>query len=349
MREELLHAYAPRSGGPLGTAMRALARFARRVPRRELFVRPRFRGDLEAEAHNEWTLCLWAHHEGKRVSEKTGKPLKAGSIEQRVSLAKGLLSHRFGFQLAGEAPRLKSLLRQIKLRRGGTQQRAKRRGWRWRHSKKVWRRHPEVRSSARKARAEWAAVTTATQVLARGGELAAVARGDLTFHTSHGRRYARLMIRPLKKAGGPTQPKVPQYIAEQSPEDADAPDAYAALRRLAELDCWGGESEPLFSTARGVLMTTSRYRALVKRYAAMLGFDAKLFGAHSTRIGGATDLVASGEGSELLLEAKGRWGSDIGKIYARQTRKAHLAASDAMYRARGRDLEEILPAYVQAA
>ena len=66
-------------------------------------------------------------------------------------------------------------------------------------------------------------------------------------------------------------------------------------------------------------------------------------------IGGATDLVASGEGSELLLEAKGRWGSDIGKIYARQTRRAHLAASDAMYRAKGKDLEEILPSYSQAA
>ena len=88
----------------------------------------------------------------------------------------------------GEAPRLKSLLRQIKLRRGSTSQRAKRRGWRWRHSKKVWKRHPAVRSSARKARAEWASVTTATQVLARGGELASVKRRDLTFHSSRRRR-----------------------------------------------------------------------------------------------------------------------------------------------------------------
>ena len=96
-------------------------------------------------------------------------------------------------------------------------------------------------------------------------------------------------------------------------------------------------------------MTTARYRALIKRYAEKLGLPAKEFGAHSTRIGGATDLVASGEGSELLLEAKGRWGSDIGKIYARQTRRAHLAASDAMYRAKGKDLEEILPSYSQAA
>ena len=36
-------------------------------------------------------------------------------------------------------------------------------------------------------------------------------------------------------------------------------------------------------------------------------------------------------------------------IYARMTRRAHLAASDLMHGARGRDLEELLPEYVQPA
>ena len=72
-------------------------------------------------------------------------------------------------------------------------------------------------------------------------------------------------------------------------------------------------------------------------------------GAHSFRIGGATDLVATGQLSQLLLQAKGRWQSDIGRIYARMTRRAHLAASELMHHARGRDLEELLPAFTQAA
>ena len=96
-------------------------------------------------------------------------------------------------------------------------------------------------------------------------------------------------------------------------------------------------------------MTTARYRALVKRYAGMLGYAPGEFGAHSTRIGGATDLASTGAASELLLQAKGRWNSDIARIYARMTRRAHLAASDLMHAAKGRDLEELMPSFVEPA
>ncbi|KAL1519149.1 hypothetical protein AB1Y20_003409 [Prymnesium parvum] len=67
------------------------------------------------------------------------------------------------------------------------------------------------------------------------------------------------------------------------------------------------------------------------------------------RIGGATDLTSTGQVSPLLLQAKGRWASDIGQIYSRMTRRAQLAASELMYAAKGRDLEELLPDFVQAA
>ena len=155
------------------------------------------------------------------------------------------------------------------------------------------------------------------------------------------------MIRPLKKKRGPLEPKVPQYIAEQA--DADGADAYSALRRLSALPLWERGDGPLFSTAESQPMTTARFRALVKRYASALGYDPKTFGAHSARIGGATDVANSDEYSEVLLEAKGRWGSDIGKIYARMTRRTHLRASAAMYRTKGRDVEEIVPSFVQPA
>ena len=75
----------------------------------------------------------------------------------------------------------------------------------------------------------------------------------------------------------------------------------------------------------------------------------KEVGAHSPRIGGGTDLASTGQASELLLQAKGRWQSDIGRIYARMTRRMRLAASELMHKARGRDLEELLPSFTQAA
>lgn len=56
VRREMATAYAPKSKGPLGTAIRSLAKFAKVVPNRVLFKRPRVRGELAVEAHNEWTV-----------------------------------------------------------------------------------------------------------------------------------------------------------------------------------------------------------------------------------------------------------------------------------------------------
>ena len=344
VRAELSTAYAPRSAGPLGSAVRSFLKFARRVPNRELFRLPTVRGELRAESHNEWTLCLWAWYESRTVSGKTGRLLKARSVQQKISLLKGFLSHRYGFQIAGEAPRLKRMLEAFQQHDPRGAVRRKRRGLRRRHLRKLWQQAPEVRSQAEAALGEWAAVTTAWHVLARGGELAGVERSDLTFHKDRAkRRYAILMLRPLKKRKGGLEPKVPQYILEQPGEEWEP---YAALRRLA--DARMGEG-PLFRSARGAAMSTGRVRALIKRYASLLGMDPKEFGAHSARVGGAIDLTATGGASELLLQAKGRWQSDIGRIYARMTRRTQLAASALMHQARGRDLEEILPDFVQPA
>ena len=114
LRERLRTAFAPRSSGPLNTAVRSFAEFARKVPTRQLFKRPAFVGDLGVLAHNEWTLCLWAVELAGKVSRKTKRPLKIESIAQRISLFKGLLSHRYGFQVAGDAPRLGNLIKAMR-------------------------------------------------------------------------------------------------------------------------------------------------------------------------------------------------------------------------------------------
>ena len=71
-------------------------------------------------------------------------------------------------------------------------------------------------------------------------------------------------------------------------------------------------------------------------------------GAHSFRIGGASDLAEQGA-SQLLLQAKGRWAGDLGKIYARLTRRGLVRASRAMQKRGSRDLEEIYEAFAQPA
>ena len=58
----LRHAYAPRSQGPLASALRAFARFAEACPQRDLLREPRVVGDWAAAAHNEWTLILFASY-----------------------------------------------------------------------------------------------------------------------------------------------------------------------------------------------------------------------------------------------------------------------------------------------
>jgi len=349
VKAALARSYAPLSSGPLASAIRALASFARHVPTRELFRLPSSRGDLRAETHNEWTLLLFAWHESQRISAKTKRPLKASSVAARVSLVKGFLSHQYGFQIAGDAGRLRTLIKHMRLQDPLGASRRKRVGLRRRHLRKVWKLHADVRGSSFAALNRWAAVSTSWHVLARGGELKAVKRSDLTFHTSkEGKRYAQLMWQPLKKKSGSLQPKVPQYIAEQ-PGEAWQP--YLALRRLASADVWGegGEDEHLFRSTPTRPISTAMMRSLIKELAAKLGLPEALFGAQSARIGGATDLVSTGGASELLLQAKGRWASDIGRIYARMTRKAHLAASSLMFEAKGRDLEELLPEFAQQA
>ena len=178
--------------------------------------------------------------------------------------------------------------------------------------------------------------------------MARVVCGDLQFKRQKrgGRRYAILWIAPLKKRGGP-QPKLPQFVYEQQTPEEWEP--YLALRRLAEARTGAPPDAPLFTWRGGANMTTARFRALNKRYARLLGWNPKEAGAHSPRIGGATEYAATGKASQLLLEARGRWSSDVAAIYARMTRRMHLAASDLMFQAKGRDLEELIPEFVQPA
>lgn len=354
--ERLGRAYAPRSKGPLQSAVRMLARFARAVPERELFRPSRFNGDREASSHNEWTFILLIEYMLQYISSKTGKPLSSGTIESYVSLLKGYLHFKYDFEVRDDAPRLTRLIKLVKAEDplGGV--RRLRKGFRRRHLRKLWRSVPSVQQQTGAAATRVAALSTAWHVLARGGEICTpqATRADLQFGSSGGSRHAVLWLRPLKKKGGTLLPKIPQYIAEA---DGGGSDTYMLLKRMIELDPVEPAlqaSTPLFRLQSGAgryrAMTVAQLRKFTQDCAVSIGYPVRSqWGAHSGRIGGATDLAATGKSSQLLLQAKGRWASDIGKIYARMTRRCQLAASRLMQKARGRDLEDIHPGFVQTA
>lgn len=361
--ERIARAYAPKSKGPLNTALRHFARFAASCQERTLFKSPRQAGDPEVAAWNEWTFILFATFLVRTPSSKTKTTLKTSTIETYISLLKGHLNFTYDFALLERAPRLKGLVRLLRDEEGDSIRR-KRRALRRRHLRRMWNTLPHVRANLPEAVNEHALLSVAWQVLARGGELAPAparwskdkhpSRADVTFYkTPSLGEYAVLWLRPLKKKG--VTNKIPQIIASY---DGGGSDAYAALLRLFEQDPIGEvppDQVPLFRT-RDVRTGAPRHmrvkdmRALVRRRMHELGYESpEQWGAHSCRIGGATDLVAAGDASPLLLQAKGRWASDIGRIYARMTRRSQLAASRLMQRAKGRDLEEIYSDFIQPA
>ena len=367
--ERLRTAYAPKSSGPVRSSLAALARFADACPDRELFRRPRFAGDLEVEAYNEWTLVLFCYWLVSEPSPSTSRPLRAKSARSYVSLITGYLEHEYSFPVVSKPKRLKRLLAAVEADEplGGV--RRKRRGFRRRHLRKLWKLEWTRRTDTETLN-KVAAIATAWHTLARGGELCPSAshsqwradlhptRADLAFRTRpNGLRYAVLWLRPLKKKGAAAQPKIPQYIAEH---DGSGSDVYMLLKRLVALDpvqeCAKART-PLFRQLVRVgdqwerrHMTVAQLRKTTRSMAALLGYTTSSeWGAHSARIGGATDLAATGKASELVLKAKGRWASDIGAIYARMTARSLLAASQLMQKARGRDLEELMPDFVQPA
>lgn len=358
-------AYAPRSRGPLSSALRAFAAFAAKCPERVLFKSPAGVSKSEAAAWNEWTFVLFAMYMETTPSARTGSAVRARTVESYISLLKGFLSFNYDFDVLDRAPRLRRLLAEMKSSDPLGLSRRKRRGLRRHHLRRMWKVGKGVRETTPAAVNAHALLTTAWQVLARGGELApqvkewspnaGPTRADVSFQETHsGRRYAILWLRPLKKKRGRNEPKVPQYIAEF---DGGGSDAYTALRRLVKYDPVAPAVEgvtPLFrdfsATGGGRHFTVAAMRALIRSRMHSIGFtEASDWGSHSCRIGGATDLVATGKASPLLLQAKGRWASDIGRIYARMTRRCHLAASELMQSAKGRDVEELMPGFVQAA
>ena len=97
--QRLEEALAGKSAGSMASALAALARFAASCPERELFRRPRFHGDVETAAHNEWTVILFVWFMVSTDSPTTGKPVRPKTVDTYVSMLKGYLSAKYSFEV----------------------------------------------------------------------------------------------------------------------------------------------------------------------------------------------------------------------------------------------------------
>ena len=106
----------------------------------------------------------------------------------------------------------------------------------------------------------------------------------------------------------------------------------------------------LFVRPNGESWCTDSVRSEIQRMAAAVGEDPREFGGKSLRIGGATDLreaLGDDEKSSRLIERRGRWCSEIARVYQRGRLETQLAGSMAMGSAGGVDMESVCLGWVQ--
>lgn len=122
-----------------------------------------------------------------------------------------------------------------------------------------------------------------------------------------------------------------------------------AARRQAP----GCADSDFFYQIDGRVWRTADSRELAREIAALANpeADASEWGASSFRSGGATDLLSrhGAADARARLDRRGRWGTDIGDIYARTTAAAEMQSSLDISLAVDEDLETVARGWVQPA
>ena len=275
------------------------------------------------------------------------------TAEGYVSTVQAWHARRFGCRLCGGMPmmRLKALYKGMVAAQGGVRPKRRRLGLK---PRQLARMMAGLLGGKSALEANWrACLATGLCGLLRGAELgvasgeawaaeSCLTRADVSLRRNGGTEEAVLMTRPRKQGARKTQQgkQVPLLLVG----GGRFLDPVKALKELFERDpvpVHERAATPLFRGMDGKAFSTARVRGVVKKLVELEGGDARLYGAHSLRIGGATAALAAGE-SALVIKAMGRWGSDVFEIYF------HL--SDVAARAFGRkvssaDYEEVPGAY----
>ena len=105
---------------------------------------------------------------------------------------------------------------------------------------------------------------------------------------------------------------------------------------------------PLFTRPDGQAFSTEDVRQMGKRMAGRVGISPEAVGGKLFRIGGATDLLDRlGVGSSRIIQDRGRWGSEVARVYQRSLLRDQLDASGAMADADAADMEACIAGWVQ--
>ena len=307
------NAYAPGSNKTVKTALNAFGEFSvvYKDERPEMLMQPRYYGDMKASIHNELSLILfasWLHDSG----------LAPSTISTYVSLCKTNLAVGLGWALTvGELElRLPRLLKG--LRRMQKKTRKKRVGWRARYERLLY--EAMGAPTTLDGHTQKALRCTLRAGLLRAADILPDASfdpelnstmGDLVFleKPSRGsgppRRYARLTVLPAKKSE--RQGKTEHVYF---PQGDGVVDAYTALWNMVceRKARFGDEPDnaPLFLLPQQTPYQTRHACALFKSSGERIGIEVKWLGAHSGRIGGATDHF-SADTPAALLQNVGRW------------------------------------------
>ena len=109
-------------------------------------------------------------------------------------------------------------------------------------------------------------------------------------------------------------------------------------------------AQPMFLGDTGCSWNTDYSRTLFREVAQAAGLDPSDVHARAARIGGATDARARlGEPGRAAIQRRGRWCSEVGRIYQRETLEAQLQLSAEIGDVLADSLEELGLGWVQPA
>jgi integrase len=324
--------------------LRHFQRFCDEQSIHQPFARPRHAGDLEAINHNEEILMMFAVYLVR--PPRSGRARTAATALAYCSHLRSHVASALGFTIRTDTTKWRRLVKAIS--RQHTRERRLCKALRATHLRHAARGH--LAHSTPYSANLLGAVTVGWHVLARPQELVNLRRSDLQF-VGGMRPHAILRLRPLKKAAH--HDAVPIIIA---PGDGGGADAYAALRRLETSDPVHPSSRaatPLFRVhgGRRVLPLTSAALTAWVRHVAKCAGENQLreFTGRSLRVGGATDLAATGA-PEAVIRAQGRWSSTTHRAYTRMTfEQAHAMSARLTQAASDPTLEAAVGNYTQRA
>jgi len=365
----------------LQSALTHLELFMEEMPSRVPFPPEVGAGDgarLAAARYREETYRLYSAsciRRGSLQRGRLGEPIAPETIMGYCSALRALQTRDGGVntlvkEASGVVP---AMMRGVRRGRPARKAKLKRRGLRGRHLRKAAANRKFDRSSSWEARRGWALAVTGYALLARGGELGRVekkawdaSRGlrwrDVQWHRvgrvhkDHAACTVHICAVKDREGGGERFP-IPIRRRAAPGQARDPVCAYDELRAAWEEDCrllgrQAALDTPVFRrSARGgpeAAVSTRDVRATVRTVAVAAGEPAGDFGAHSLRIGGATDMrdLLGIEKGKSLIKDRGRWKSDIFHIYTRADMAAGLEASAGMADVKSVEIEAIFSDWV---